>query len=98
MCFDRLAKLSTAEEFFLALGVPYDPAVVNVSRLHILKRFGELTRAHGDSPPEGACREALSQAYGEFASGQGAKNFKVFKDAQPGFVPLSALKPVAKAS
>jgi nitrogenase-stabilizing/protective protein len=95
MCYDHLASLSTAEQFFEALGVPFDPAVVNVSRLHILKRFGELTRALGENPPEGGCREALIQAYGEFASGLGAKSFKVFQEAQPGFVPLAALKPVA---
>lgn len=90
MCMDSLAGLSAAEQFFETLGVPFDPAVVNVHRLHILKRFRELMRGHLD---EAGCRAALAQAYGEFASGHGARTFKVFKDSMPGFVPLAAIRP-----
>ncbi len=37
----RLKSLSSAEDFFAALGVTYDEAVLRVARLHILKRMGE---------------------------------------------------------
>jgi nitrogenase-stabilizing/protective protein len=93
---DILSKLSAAEQFFEALDVAFDQQVVNVSRLHILKRFNKLldmdaVKAMEDGAARIACRNALQQAYGEFAAGDGQKTFKVFQDAKPGFVPLSAL-------
>ncbi len=94
MIQQTLAGLSSAEQFFETLGVAFDPQVVNVSRLHILKRFRELMRDLGDGAGEVECRAALETAYGEFATGQGRKTFKVFKDSMPGFVPLADLVPV----
>ncbi|CAA7620985.1 Nitrogenase-stabilizing/protective protein NifW [Candidatus Terasakiella magnetica] len=91
MILDTLATLSCAEQFFEVLAVPFDPKVVDVSRLHILKRFRELLRRHGGASEE-TCRAVLAEAYAEFAQGRGAKTFKVFTDAMPGFVPLSALR------
>ena len=92
-----LAKLSSAEQFFETLTVPYDQEVVNVSRLHILKRFRELIRTTdmdglGDSDVEAVCRAALIEAYEEFADGRGRKTFKVFRDAMPGFVSLTDIR------
>ncbi|HEY0200457.1 MAG TPA: nitrogenase-stabilizing/protective protein NifW, partial [Burkholderiaceae bacterium] len=40
----RLKALSSAEDFLQFFGVPYDQKVVNVSRLHILKRFFQYIR------------------------------------------------------
>ena len=40
----ELAKLSSAEEFLQFFAVPFDQKVVNVSRLHILKRFYQYLR------------------------------------------------------
>lgn len=93
---DTLARLSAAEQFFDALDLAFDQQVVNVSRLHILKRFNALLdmaslRDLDDGAQRIACRHALEKAYGEFAAGQGEKTFKVFKDSKTGFVPLSAL-------
>jgi nitrogenase-stabilizing/protective protein len=93
---EALSKLSAAEQFFAALDVAFDPHVVNVSRLHILKRFNALLdmeslRGLDDGAARVACRHALETAYGEFAAGQGQKTFKVFQAAKTGFVPLSAL-------
>jgi nitrogenase-stabilizing/protective protein len=93
---DSLARLSDAEQFFEALDVAFDPQVVNVSRLHILKRFNalldmEALRDLEDGAVRIACRHALQKAYDEFAAGQGQKTFKVFQDSKTGFVPLSAL-------
>jgi nitrogenase-stabilizing/protective protein len=92
MILAELAKLSAAEDFFTVLGVPFDPQVVNVNRLHILKSFREKMRGLGADATQDQCRAALEAAYDEFASGQGRKTFKVFKDANPGFVPLSDLR------
>ena len=92
MLQETLAGLSSAEQFFETLGVPFDPRVVNVSRLHILKRFRALMGGLGPDPAEGDCRAALAAAYGEFAEGRGTKTFKVFTAAMPGFVPLDALR------
>jgi len=36
----ELAGASEAEEIFEALEVPYDPAVLRVYRLHVMRRFG----------------------------------------------------------
>jgi nitrogenase-stabilizing/protective protein len=94
MILETLAKLSAAEQFFETLQVPFDPQVVNVHRLHILKRFRELVQSVkleglSEAATEGTCREALIQAYHEFAEGRGKKTFKVFTQAHPAFVPLS---------
>ncbi len=100
MILDTLATLSAAEQFFETLGVPFDQSVVNVSRLHILKRFKEVLRSTdlgglAEYEVEAVCRAALIEAYEDFAEGRGTKTFKVFKDAHPGFVSLSEIRPVA---
>jgi nitrogenase-stabilizing/protective protein len=103
---DELSKLSSAEEFFQALDVEYDPAVVRVARLHILRRMGEYL--HKNKPQEGAnedevraaCRTFLAQAYRDFVVSSPIEQrlFKVHKDAvkpkeepKKPFVPLSNL-------
>ena len=97
MVLATLAKLSSAEQFFETLAVPYEQEVINVSRLHILKRFRELIRTTDmdglDEPAvEAVCRAALIDAYEDFAEGRGVKTFKVFRDAMPGFVPLGEIR------
>jgi nitrogenase-stabilizing/protective protein len=97
MLLDTLAGLSTAEQFFDTLNLPYDSKVLDVSRLHILKRFHDRldmpsVRNMGEAEAKAACRVALEQAYQDFTQGAGPKTFKVFRqDGAPGFVPLSAL-------
>jgi nitrogenase-stabilizing/protective protein len=93
---DRLAQLSSAEQIFAALDVPYDPAVLNVSRLHILKRFRDLIATLPEDADPEMLRTPLAQAHAEFAGGQGAKTFKVFKQAR-GFVPLGDINPLPQA-
>ena len=41
----RLATLSSAEDFLEFFALPFDQSVVNVNRLHILKRFYQYLRA-----------------------------------------------------
>lgn len=88
---DILAKLkqaSSAEDFFALLNVDYDAEVMNVARLHILKRmsqylameeFSELSNdviaAH--------CKAALQCAYDDFVASSPLQErvFKVLKNA-----------------
>ncbi len=73
----ELAGLVEAEEFFEALGVRYDPAVLASRRLQVLRRFGVaveefLRERPGASPGErrAALRSALREAHE--ACGDGA--------------------------
>jgi nitrogenase-stabilizing/protective protein len=87
-----LSRLASAEEFFHYLQVDYDPAVVNVARLHILKRMGLMVaRADLASLDQDAarivCREALVAAYQEFRT-HSPKEQRLFKVQRAGLVPL----------
>ena len=92
---EQLTKLSSAEDFFGFLGVPYDPAVLNVARLHILRRMGDNLRAGGMEPDETKARAYfrahLERAYQDFVTSTPIKErvFKVHRDAvQPKVTPL----------
>ena len=86
---DRLKALSSAEDFLVFFGVAFDERVVQVNRLHILKRFYQYL--HGS---EGLAaleevemfrryREMLARAYQDFVRSTPAREkvFKVFQDA-----------------
>ena len=83
-----IAGFSAAEEFFQFFGVEYDQAVVNVNRLHILKRFHQYLRTSPlpSTAPEAelfaACKGHLQAAYKDFVRSTPAqeKVFKVFQD------------------
>ena len=103
--FDELRKLHAAEDFFETLGVDYDPAVVRVARLHILRRMGEYLARNDldgatDDEARAACKETLARAYDDFVASSpiAERVFKVHKDAikpkaEPAkpFVPLTTL-------
>ena len=97
---EGLAKLSAAEQFFEALGVPFEQPVLNVHRLHVLKSFhdrlGKLDLdGQDDNVARTHCATALAESYQDFASGKGAKTFKLFKQqSQRAFVPLADLRRV----
>lgn len=96
----RLAGLSAAEEFLAFFGVPFEQAVVNVNRLHILKRFQQYLRASDglaeldDVAMFRRYRELLGRAYCDFVESTPARErvFKVFQDAHGQRVSLSALR------
>jgi nitrogenase-stabilizing/protective protein len=85
----QLGGLSAAEEFFALLGVDYDQTVIDVNRLHILKRFNQYLKASAsltsldDAALRDTCRELLARAYQDFvrSTPQQEKVFKVFQDA-----------------
>ncbi|MGD0109905.1 MAG: nitrogenase stabilizing/protective protein NifW [Rhodopila sp.] len=103
---DELGSMSGAEDFFAALDLPYDPAILNVARLHIMRRMGqylsgtERTGLDDDDAVPRACRLHLERAYQDFVRSSPIveRMFKVHQDAiKPAeppskpFVPLTAL-------
>ena len=85
----RLQRLSSAEDFLQFFGVPFDEKVVQVNRLHILKRFYQYLHKADDL---GALddvmlfrryRELLIRAHDDFVHSTAVKEkvFKVFQDA-----------------
>ena len=86
---ERLKTLSSAEDFLHFFGVAFDERVVQVNRLHILKRFYQyLHKSEGLSGLSEVdlfkrYRELLAQAYQDFVQSTPAREkvFKVFQDA-----------------
>ncbi len=88
----EIGRLSSAEEFFDYLDVSYDPAVVRVARLHILRRMGQYLKQSdlddifnglNDAEIRQICRAHLEQAYQDFVKSSPIQEriFKVHKDA-----------------
>ena len=88
---EDLRRLSAAEEIFAYLDVPFEKRILDVARLHILRRMGEtLARdaaAGASGEDEAAARERyrghLQAAYADFVarSPLDERVFKVLKDA-----------------
>ncbi len=104
---DRLNRASSAEDFFTLLGVAYDAKVVNVARLHILKRMGQYLADEDftglpDKTVTERCKAVLERAYADFVASSPIEQrvFKVLKEAvaprapskPANFVPLDVLK------
>ncbi len=86
----KLERLSTAEDFFAALDVPYDEARLGVARLHILKRMGEYLRRDDllglpEAVAAERARTTLQRAYADFerSSPLGERVFRVLKERDP---------------
>ena len=101
---DQIKQLSAAEDFFDFFQVPYDRHVVDVCRLHIMKRMGQYLAAESfegknDDAVFLAVREVVARAYADFARSTPAQErvFKVFRDQQVrregAFVGLDTLAP-----
>ena len=87
---DALDELESAEDFLVFFGVDFDPAVVHVSRLHILQRFHDYLDDAGDLSAEPAARYAayaalLNRAYRDFVTSDARteKVFRVFRMHEP---------------
>ncbi len=84
----QLKALSSAEDFLQYFGVPFEQHVVNVSRLHILKRFFQYIRQENLLAQTNEVgiytqyRTQLVKAYADFVKSTPAqeKVFKVFQD------------------
>ena len=97
----KLKELSSAEDFIQYFSVPFDQRVVNVSRLHILKRFFQYIRqqnllsTHNELDLYQSYRVQLLKAYSDFVTSTPAqeKVFKVFQDTNGlQHVPLEQLR------
>jgi len=91
--------LSSAEDFLDYFEIPFDPAVVQVNRLHIMQRYHDyLANTEQPEDPEAQRqqhRTLLEKAYGDFVDSDALseKVFKVFHMNKPReiFVPLDQL-------
>lgn len=102
----QLNRASAAEEFFTLLGVDYDPKIVNVARLHILRRMGQYLAGEdfagvADEIVAERCKAVLERAYADFVASSpiDQRVFKVLKDAVapqpkqgPALVQIGVLK------
>jgi len=92
----EVAELESAEDFLDYFNIEYDPAVVQVNRLHILQRFHDYLarRAETQTLTYAEYRTSLGMAYEDFVRSDAVteKVFKVFKRASGiATVPLSAI-------
>lgn len=82
---EETADCEGAEDFLDHFGIPFDPAVVHVYRLHILQRFHDYVAAQVDAgrADKKEYRRWLVQAYDDFvhSDAQTEKVFKVFQRA-----------------
>lgn len=100
-----LDDLASAEDFLDYFGVNYDPAVVQVNRLHILQRFHNYLarRAVDGGVGESSCEEyrrCLLQAYSDFvvSDAMTEKVFRVHKRAAGiATIPVSAIGRTGRA-
>jgi len=100
---DKLKASSSAEDIFELLGVGYDPKVMNVARLHILRRMGEYLACEDLADIPGSivtarCKALLERAYEDFVTSSPLQHrvFKVLKSAvapakPANLVPFEAL-------
>ncbi|OGS93410.1 MAG: nitrogen fixation protein NifW [Gallionellales bacterium GWA2_59_43] len=97
---EAMEDLVSAEDFLNYFGIEFDPAVVQVNRLHILQRYHNYLARAGALPEVEAARRLvyttlLKQAYQDFEKSDALteKVFKVFHMHEPQvkFVPISSI-------
>lgn len=97
---NRFNQLVDTEDYFDFFQLPYDPGVVHVNRLHILKLFSQYIHEIDTNNPEVSQAEkldlycaALKQAYEVFLSSTPLKQklFKVFKQKPKNIVMLTEI-------
>jgi nitrogenase-stabilizing/protective protein len=95
-----LAELEAAEDFLEYFGIAYDPAVVQVNRLHILQRFHDYLQ-QTPAPPDGEqplalYKNLLQRAYQDFVESNALteKVFKIFhrQGSREVYIPLERIK------
>ncbi|MBP0633490.1 MULTISPECIES: nitrogenase-stabilizing/protective protein NifW [unclassified Cupriavidus] len=82
--------LSSTEDFFRHFDIAFDETVLNVSRLHILKRFFQYIEQQEEPPLDNGTalfefyRSLLLKAYNDFVSSTPAEQrvFRCFREAE----------------
>lgn len=94
---EAFERLVNAEDFLEFFGIPYDRQVVQVNRLHILKKFAVMKEAidrdcgHQDVEVRGRhLKEAMQRAYETFLTSTPSEQrlFKVFQRPSPALVVI----------
>jgi len=94
-------QLTDAEQYLEFFELPYDAAVVNINRLHILKKFSNSIKEIDANSPDLSEEDRLDQycqalidAYNLFLSSSGVeqKLFKVFNQKPKNVVMLGDIK------
>jgi len=96
----RIQEFSAAEEFLEFFGIEYQPSIVNVNRLHILKRFNQylgrtpIPDEMDETSAWDTCKKLLTQAHDDFVSSTAAREkvFKVFQDQDGKSIALDSIK------
>lgn len=97
---EEFNQLADAEEYFEFFSIPYDPKIVNVNRLHILKKFAVTLRekdarltSMNEKEKLNWYRDAFQQAYELFITSNSLeqKLFKVFNEKPQNVVMLSEI-------
>ncbi|MEC4817378.1 MAG: nitrogenase-stabilizing/protective protein NifW [Scytonema sp. PMC 1069.18] len=98
--YSKFKKITQAEEYFEFFELPYDQKIVNVNRLHILKKFSQLIAEIDENYTDLSnanklikYREALETAYQVFLTStpQEQKLFKVFNEKPKNVVKLTEI-------
>ncbi|MGD1928917.1 MAG: nitrogenase-stabilizing/protective protein NifW [Leptolyngbyaceae cyanobacterium] len=98
LSLSQFNQLKDAEEYFQFFGLSYDPQVVNVNRLHILRKFSQFVQAVDKNQSEAELLAAYSQelrnAYDLFLTSNSVeqKLFKVFQDRPSNVVMVSDIE------
>jgi nitrogenase-stabilizing/protective protein len=98
---EAMEEISSAEDFLIYFGIPFDATVVHVNRLHIMQRFhdylekGYPTLPEDEEPLRQIYRSLLERSYLDFVNSDSLteKVFKVFHMHEPssGFVSVEQL-------
>ena len=97
---EAMEELCAAEDFLDYFGITFEPAVVQVNRLHILQRFHNYLASEGvlselESARRAVYARLLLRSYQDFVKSDALteKVFKVFHmhEPQTHFVPLTSI-------
>ncbi|MEX5729924.1 nitrogenase-stabilizing/protective protein [Rhodovulum iodosum] len=100
---EQMYALSSAEDIFTFLLLPYDQDVLNRARLHVMKRMGDyLAKVNLDELDDDGvfleARKALKRAHADFerSTPRQQKALKIYTQSRGNMVPLEGLRPVSR--